>query len=909
MRGVAAKIAATAVLIGAALAALIWPRLFPPSPAEVLGGFLGEARWSEGRSALGLPWRPWRGGEKLQAYGPVLAALYHDEEAGDLPLALAQLYLWRGDTGDLDRAEKHLAGLPTEAKTLNERSLLLLARAQGVEALETIEHAFELAPLDPAVLFNRAIVREHLGLTRMAAEAWEAFLGVEPAGPWAAEARERAAALATAEAPPGDLELRLAKFEGAIAHLDGPDALAALRGDPATAVLLDELLQRGERLPAALLTRLQSLDAAAWRERRRWSEAYTREREKVLSGTADLRALEALGEVSDPLIALRFNRLALYDAVQRQDVAAARRLYERIAAICLREGCVEAVVLARSDLASLLVHQGRFHEAEQEWRHAAEALPETATVRRAELVSKRSLLAWRTGAFREATELAIDSARGMRRDPVGSATPLVNAGFFAMLQGKLRAAEVFCREALLLSRQVQVVRTALIASRTLADIRLDRGDLQGAASVLDETREDAEETGIVPVLQSNRLSLARIRLQQVRLSDARTLLERVLAEEEARNLQNFRVEALELLARVSAAEGKDGEALRFLEKAVAVADEQVAHAPSPLAAQRMWAETGSTRLALAERHAARADAAAFWRILGGAELRELAPDECFVAETRLDVGWGLWVATSEGTRLLRGEAPLSPLQDGACPAGVRRISLLDRSGLDSAALWRRLRDEAPGVALVASSGPERPWPAAQPSGPALAVHSPQPVELRSGLGFLPAAPKEAAIVRGAFPGSRELRGMAATPAAVLAQAGAYGLLHFGVHGEARLGKGAASYLLLGGELGRLEVATILEMPLRERRPVVVLSACRSGGTVVDRERDGAGLGWAFLEAGARAVVSYQDALDDEVALLFSAAFYDALGRGADLSAAFESAVAKVRQERSAAAAARFVLSI
>src|SRR5690606_33014644 len=130
-------------------------------------------------------------------------------------------------------------------------------------------------------------------------------------------------------------------------------------------------------------------------------------------------------------------------------------------------------------------------------------------------------------------------------------------------------------------------------------------------------------------------------------------------------------------------------------------------------------------------------------------------------------------------------------------------------------------------------------------------------------------------------------------------AGAHDLLHFGVHGVSHQTNGAASFLLLGGNHGHLEATDILSMPLAARRPVVVLTACRSSTGDGPVELDGGGLPWAFREAGARAVISYQDALEDEAARLFSETFYEAIHRGAGLSDAFERGVARVRAERSA----------
>jgi CHAT domain-containing protein len=226
------------------------------------------------------------------------------------------------------------------------------------------------------------------------------------------------------------------------------------------------------------------------------------------------------------------------------------------------------------------------------------------------------------------------------------------------------------------------------------------------------------------------------------------------------------------------------------------------------------------------------------------------------------------------------------------------------------AAWaREVRRAHPAVAVVLAGDARTAWPVGTVEGPSLVVHSPRPVPPSRGLAFLYGAAREAAAIRAALPGAVELREEAANPAAVRANAGGKRLLHFAVHGQASLREGAASHLVLAGEDGLLQVIDVLDLPLAAARPVVVLSACSSGGRSADRENDGAGLAWAFLRAGARAVIAHQDALRDDVALAFSDAFYPALARGAGLSQAFEAALAHVRAEHGAEAAAGFLLSI
>ena len=182
-----AVVAVVAVVIGL----LAWERFRPVYPTAVLASFVGDARWSEGRSALDLPWRPYDAEEKVPDYTQVLIALYKKKPSDEreLKLAMAQLYLWRAETGDLQRAEDHVAAFPEDAEALNEHALVLLARGRPIEALNTVLAALNRAPELPAALFNRAVLMERLLLVGEAVTAWEAFLAAERQGPWAVEAR------------------------------------------------------------------------------------------------------------------------------------------------------------------------------------------------------------------------------------------------------------------------------------------------------------------------------------------------------------------------------------------------------------------------------------------------------------------------------------------------------------------------------------------------------------------------------------------------------------------------------------------------------------------------------------------------------------------------------------------------
>jgi CHAT domain-containing protein/tetratricopeptide (TPR) repeat protein len=115
-------------------------------------------------------------------------------------------------------------------------------------ALEYLRRADELAPNDPLVLFNEAIVMEDRGQVTNAVETWNRYLRVESDPHWLAEGRTRLQALqqklSQLKSHQGRMERRLAS----------PPEMRALAADGAALTAVDE------ELSSTLLPRL--LDAA-----------------------------------------------------------------------------------------------------------------------------------------------------------------------------------------------------------------------------------------------------------------------------------------------------------------------------------------------------------------------------------------------------------------------------------------------------------------------------------------------------------------------------------------------------------------------------------------------------------------------------------------------------------------------
>jgi CHAT domain-containing protein len=163
---------------------------------------------------------------ELQARADILEERY-DSAADVLDRLLAQGPV----TADL---------LADAASAYYQRGLVSGSELDRSTALDYLRRADELAPTDPVVLFNEAIVMEDRGQMMNAVEVWNRYITVERDPKWAAEGKRKLAAL---EQTLNRLKTHQSRVEKMLAT---PQAMDALTADAPKLAGLDEELSSYE---------------------------------------------------------------------------------------------------------------------------------------------------------------------------------------------------------------------------------------------------------------------------------------------------------------------------------------------------------------------------------------------------------------------------------------------------------------------------------------------------------------------------------------------------------------------------------------------------------------------------------------------------------------------------------------
>jgi CHAT domain-containing protein len=157
-----------------------------------------------------------------------------------------------------------------------------------------------------------------------------------------------------------------------------------------------------------------------------------------------------------------------------------------------------------------------------------------------------------------------------------------------------------------------------------------------------------------------------------------------------------------------------------------------------------------------------------------------------------------------------------------------------------------------------------------------------------GVGYepLPGAAGEIEQARSRFARASTISGAQATPAAYRSAGPEnYSVIHFAAHAEANVERPLESAVVLAraGESYKLHAKDVIDIPIRAE--LVTLSACRSAGAQTYAGEGLMGFAWAFLHAGAKAVVAGLWEVSDTSTGPLMAKFYEAVaaGRGASCS--------------------------
>lgn len=141
----------------------------------------------------------------------------------------------------VDTLDRLLAAGPVTASLLLDDGMAYYLRgtATGSEndratALDNLRRADELAPSDPVILFNEAIVMEDRGQVMNAVETWNRFLKFEQDPKWQDEGRQR---LSTLQEKLSRVKSHQSRMEQ---HLATPQSMRALAADAATLSGIDE---------------------------------------------------------------------------------------------------------------------------------------------------------------------------------------------------------------------------------------------------------------------------------------------------------------------------------------------------------------------------------------------------------------------------------------------------------------------------------------------------------------------------------------------------------------------------------------------------------------------------------------------------------------------------------------------
>ena len=316
----------------------------------------------------------------------------------------------------LDAETRLVRALQTNGKDATLWSDLAAARCAAADqhgrpsllprALAAADRAVELDPRLAEALFNRALIVERMGLTTEARAAWEAYLAMDPASPWANEAREHLQTLTTTRS---QWDRERPRLERAAESGDAATVAAIVAAHPQNARAWGETMYLGQWGPAMtagrhdegrrMLTIARAIGEAL---AARTGESLLRDSVRVIDGAPSVHRLAEAHQ-------LYFTGRRTYN--QQKPAEAERELR----AAAERFGTAPMALSARYFAANTRYDQGGVSTTRQELAKLFAETPETYAALRAQIRWQQALCHMVDGDWDAALPLLADGGAEFRR--------------------------------------------------------------------------------------------------------------------------------------------------------------------------------------------------------------------------------------------------------------------------------------------------------------------------------------------------------------------------------------------------------------------------------------------------------------------------------------------------------------
>ena len=356
-----------------------------------------DGRYVEPRLSGGFAWAPLRSAQRsssepleagqmklVGAAGEVI-----ERAAGDRSVeaqhAVALAHLLAGRPKEAAVSLAALAPAASDARIWNDLAAARFVAAtqnddppQLAQALAAADAALHINPSLPEAQFDRALILEHLGLRGQAIAAWQRYIALESASPWAAEARQHLQALSVQGSFIRELKRDYARLAA-----DRSAARALVRRYPQEARVWGESEILGKWAEAFQRRDAEASDVHLELARTFGEELVLRHGEQMLA-----RAVAAIDRADEPrrgvLAAAHIRFRAAQATYQAGRPADAERMFAEAAA-GFEEGGSPLALVARYFVANTAFDQGRIEEARSSLGKLMAAAPTGLAAHRAQV--------------------------------------------------------------------------------------------------------------------------------------------------------------------------------------------------------------------------------------------------------------------------------------------------------------------------------------------------------------------------------------------------------------------------------------------------------------------------------------------------------------------------------------------